>query len=60
LTRNSFFYVIIVHIIAWVYCWVVQEKYTKNPPMLDWADKGFVEGFFVVMLWSKTTKYACV
>jgi hypothetical protein len=52
--------VIIVHIIAWVYCWVVQEKYTKNPPMLDWADKGFVEGFFVVMLWSKTTKYACV
>jgi hypothetical protein len=28
--------------------------------MLDWADKGFVEGFFVVMLWSKTTKYACV
>lgn len=45
---------IVIHIIAWVYCWVVQEKYTKNPPMLDWADKGFVEGFFVVMLWSES------
>jgi hypothetical protein len=45
--------VVLVHIIAWVYGWVVQEKYTKNPPMLDWADKGFVEGFFVVMLWSE-------
>jgi hypothetical protein len=35
---------IVVHIVAWVYCWVIQEKYTKNPPTLDWADKGFVEG----------------
>ncbi|KAJ5317472.1 hypothetical protein N7508_001980 [Penicillium antarcticum] len=50
--KYSFFYVIVIHIIAWIYCWVVQEKYTKNPPMLDWADKGFIEGFFVVMLWS--------
>ncbi|CAG7934268.1 unnamed protein product [Penicillium olsonii] len=49
--KYSFFYVIVVHIAAWVYCWVVQEKYTKNPPMLDWADKGFVEGFFVILLW---------
>lgn len=50
---DSFFYVIVVHIAAWVYCWVIQEKYTKNPPMLDWADKGFVEGFFVILLWGK-------
>ncbi|OGE56920.1 hypothetical protein PENARI_c002G07048 [Penicillium arizonense] len=50
--KYSYFYVGVVHIIAWVYGWVIQEKYTKNPPMLDWADKGFVEGFFVVMLWS--------
>ncbi|CAG8176622.1 unnamed protein product [Penicillium nalgiovense] len=48
---HSFFYVIVVHIVAWVYCWVIQEKYTKNPPTLDWADKGFVEGFFVILLW---------
>ncbi|KAJ9484862.1 hypothetical protein VN97_g8509 [Penicillium thymicola] len=49
--KYSFFYVIVVHIVAWVYCWVIQEKYTQNPPTLDWADKGFVEGFFVVLLW---------
>ncbi|KAJ6186116.1 hypothetical protein N7519_007417 [Penicillium mononematosum] len=49
--KYSFFYVIVVHIVAWVYCWVIQEKYTKNPPTLDWADKGFVEGFFVILLW---------
>ncbi|CAG8183691.1 unnamed protein product [Penicillium nalgiovense] len=51
---HSFFYVIVVHIVAWVYCWVIQEKYTKNPPTLDWADKGFVEGFFVILLWEFT------
>lgn len=42
---------VIVHIIAWVYGWVVQEKYTANPPSYDWEDKGFVEGFFVILLW---------
>ncbi|KAL5363847.1 MFS general substrate transporter [Aspergillus floccosus] len=47
----SFFYVIAVHIVAWVYAWVVQEKYTANPPSYDWTDSGFVEGFFVVLLW---------
>lgn len=55
---DSFFYVIVVHIVAWVYCWVIQEKYTKNPPTLDWSDKGFVEGFFVVLLWGES--YKCV
>ncbi|THC95437.1 hypothetical protein EYZ11_005079 [Aspergillus tanneri] len=48
----GFFYVTVVHIIAWVYAWVIQEKYTANPPSYDWTDKGFVEGFFVIMLWS--------
>ncbi|KAI9045294.1 MFS general substrate transporter [Aspergillus affinis] len=48
----GFYYVIIIHIIAWVYAWVIQEKYTANPPSYDWSDKGFVEGFFVLMLWS--------
>ncbi|KAJ5104979.1 hypothetical protein NUU61_002326 [Penicillium alfredii] len=47
----SFCYVIVLHIIAWVYGWVVQEKYTANPPTFDWTDKGFVEGFFVLVLW---------
>lgn len=40
-----------LHIIAWVYAWVIQEKYTANPPAYDWEDKGFVEGFFVLLLW---------
>jgi hypothetical protein len=54
---HSFFYVIVVHIVAWVYCWVIQEKYTKNPPTLDWADKGFVEGFFVILLWGELREW---
>ncbi|KAI0598377.1 major facilitator superfamily domain-containing protein [Biscogniauxia sp. FL1348] len=47
----GFWYVIVLHIIAWVYGWVVQEKYTANPPAYDWEDRGFVEGFFVLVLW---------
>ncbi|KAF1962374.1 major facilitator superfamily transporter [Byssothecium circinans] len=47
----SFYYVVVLHVIAWVYAWVVQEKYTRNPPALDWEDKGFTEGFFVLVLW---------
>ncbi|KAJ5948770.1 hypothetical protein N7454_002077 [Penicillium verhagenii] len=47
----SFYYVIVLHIIAWVYGWVVQEQYTANPPSLDWADKGYTKGMFVILLW---------
>ncbi|KAI1489227.1 major facilitator superfamily domain-containing protein [Biscogniauxia mediterranea] len=47
----GFWYVIVLHVIAWVYGWVVQEKYTANPPAYDWEDRGFVEGFFVLLLW---------
>ncbi|CEJ60562.1 Putative Duf895 domain membrane protein [Penicillium brasilianum] len=47
----SFFYVIALHILAWVYGWVVQEQYTANPPSYDWSDKGFVKGMFVIILW---------
>ncbi|KAF7592697.1 hypothetical protein BBP40_012601 [Aspergillus hancockii] len=47
----SFYYVVIVHIAAWVYAWVIQEKYTANPPSYDWSDKGFTEGLFVILLW---------
>ncbi|EFQ33875.1 hypothetical protein CGRA01v4_10773 [Colletotrichum graminicola] len=47
----GFYYVIVWHIIAWIYGWVIQEKYTRNPPAYDWEDKGFVEGFFVLLLW---------
>ncbi|ODM15444.1 hypothetical protein SI65_09047 [Aspergillus cristatus] len=47
----SYFYVIIVHIIAWVYGWVVQEQFTASSPVYDWSDKGFVKGLFVILLW---------
>ncbi|KAJ5585951.1 hypothetical protein N7450_005738 [Penicillium hetheringtonii] len=47
----SFYYVIFLHITAWVYGWVVQEIYTANPPSLDWSDQGFTRGLFVVILW---------
>lgn len=48
----GFYYIIVLHVVAWTYGWVIQEKYTANPPSLDWADKGFTEGFFVVILWA--------
>lgn len=47
----GFYYVIIWHVIAWVYGWVIQEKYTRTSPSFDWEDPGFTEGFFVLILW---------
>ncbi|QKX58249.1 uncharacterized protein TRUGW13939_05370 [Talaromyces rugulosus] len=47
----GFYYVIFLHLVAWIYAWVVQEKYTREQPVFDWVDKGFVEGFFVLALW---------
>ncbi|KAL7619444.1 hypothetical protein AAE478_009983 [Parahypoxylon ruwenzoriense] len=47
----GYWYVVFLHVVAWTYGWVVQEKYTANPPAYDWEDKGFVEGFFVLLLW---------
>ncbi|KAK9802215.1 hypothetical protein SCARD494_00148 [Seiridium cardinale] len=47
----GYWWVVVCHVIAWVYAWVIQEKYTANPPAYDWEDSGFVEGFFVLILW---------
>jgi MFS family permease len=47
----GFFYVIFLHIVAWIYGWIIQEKYTKSNPVFDWEDSGFVEAFFVIILW---------
>lgn len=47
----AFWYIVACHVTAWIYAWVIQEKYTANPPALDWADSGFAEGFFVLVLW---------
>ena len=49
----GFYYVAAIHIVAWIYGWVVQEQYTSMDvaPVYDWADTGFVKGFFVIILW---------
>ncbi|KAI1370829.1 MFS general substrate transporter [Hypoxylon crocopeplum] len=47
----GYWYVVVWHVIAWTYGWVIQEKYTRNPPAYDWEDRGFVEAFFVLILW---------
>lgn len=47
----GFYWVVVLHIIAWTYGWVIQEKYTRNPPAYDWTSSGFTEGFFVLLLW---------
>ncbi|KAI8072301.1 major facilitator superfamily domain-containing protein [Gongronella butleri] len=50
--KIGFYVCVVLHVIGWVYGWVIQEKYTANPPMLDWESEGFVEGFFVILLWN--------
>ncbi|CEJ83055.1 Putative DUF895 domain membrane protein [[Torrubiella] hemipterigena] len=48
----GFWYIVFLHVLAWTYGWVIQEKYTAKPPSWDWEDaRGFVEGFFVLLLW---------
>jgi MFS family permease len=47
----GFWYIVFWHLVAWIYGWVVQEKYTASQPSWDWEDAGFVEGFFVLLLW---------
>lgn len=47
----GFYYVILLHIVAWVYGWVIQAKYARTKPTFDWEDAGFTEGFFVIILW---------
>lgn len=45
--------------VAWVYGWVIQEKLTRENSTLNWADKKFTEGLFVILLWSKCrTRYS--
>jgi MFS family permease len=45
----GFYYVVFCHLLAWIYGWVIQEKYTRDQPRWDWEDAGFVEGFFVLV-----------
>lgn len=34
-----------------IHQWVIQEKYTRIVPAYDYTDRGFTEGFFVLLLW---------
>ncbi|KAJ5152484.1 hypothetical protein N7492_009764 [Penicillium capsulatum] len=43
----------LIGFVAWVYEWVIQEEYTANPTSLDWSDKGYTRGLFVVLLWDQ-------
>lgn len=52
LTFSSFYYVVFLHLVAWIYCWVVSQKFARESPSLDWTDQLFAEGFFVILLWS--------
>jgi hypothetical protein len=52
LTGDRFYYVITVHLVSWIYAWVVQSKFTREDPDLDWTSKDFTLGFFVILLWS--------
>lgn len=47
----GFYYVIVLHIVSWVYGWVIQEQFTRTSPVYDWADQGFLKGYFVLILW---------
>ncbi|KAI8941600.1 hypothetical protein NX059_002815 [Plenodomus lindquistii] len=47
----GFYYVILWHVIAWLYGWVIQVKYARTNPSFDRSDSGFTEGFFVIILW---------
>ncbi|CAG8973964.1 hypothetical protein HYALB_00010084 [Hymenoscyphus albidus] len=51
----GFYYVVALHLVAWIYGWVIQEKYTRTNPSWDWEEPGFVEGFFVIVLWTRFT-----
>ncbi|KAL6711736.1 hypothetical protein ACN47E_004670 [Coniothyrium glycines] len=54
----GFYYIVLLHVVAWTYGWVIQEKFTRTSPSLDWEDKGFVEGFFVIILWDFARRFS--
>jgi len=48
----GFYYVVFWHVVAWVYAWVINEKFGRDQVDLDWVDHEFTEGFFVLILWT--------
>lgn len=48
----GWYYVILVHVVAWVYAWVVQEQFTSATHKNGTDYKpGFAKGAFVIFLW---------
>ncbi|KAN0119159.1 MFS general substrate transporter [Hyaloscypha variabilis] len=48
----GFYYVVFWHVVSWTYGWVVNEKFTKETPDLDWTSPQFTLGFFTLILWN--------
>jgi hypothetical protein len=48
----GWYWVVLVHVVTWIYVWVIQEEFTANPPKLDYKTSGFVKGAFAVWLWA--------
>ncbi|KAI2820935.1 hypothetical protein CBS115989_3279 [Aspergillus niger] len=54
----GWYWVIIVHVTAYILGWVVQEQYTsahkKNPDLgtMDYTSPGFAKGAFVLFMWT--------
>ncbi|OKL59423.1 hypothetical protein UA08_05057 [Talaromyces atroroseus] len=48
----GWYYVILVHIVTWIYAWIIQGEYTTSPPMLDYSSPEFVKRAFALFLWS--------
>ncbi|KAI1319402.1 MFS general substrate transporter [Xylariaceae sp. FL0255] len=48
-------YVVLIYIVSWTYGWIVQEKYTANPPSLDWSfSQQAVQNWLYYLLSTKT------
>ncbi|KAJ5707699.1 DUF895 domain membrane protein [Penicillium malachiteum] len=47
----SWYWVMLVHVVTWIYAWVVQSEYTHSDPMFDINTPGFTKGAFVIFLW---------
>lgn len=51
--KYGWYYVMVVHITAWIYAWVVQSQYLERvtAPMFDIYTPGFTKGAFTIFLW---------
>ncbi|EED17136.1 conserved hypothetical protein [Talaromyces stipitatus ATCC 10500] len=48
----GWYWVVFVHVVTWIYAWVIQGEFISHPPKLDYKSPGFVKGAFAVWLWA--------